>query len=112
MADEVRPALSLEYVRVSVAAADEDGVAVDPTGDTVSMAFVTEGEHVNGSTTFLAGTWETDDSDITNPIYYARVLVGPSGSYVPVAGTAVDVYVKVSDNPEVPVRKSGTVQFV
>lgn len=110
---EDRPALSLEYVRVSASAIDEDGAAVDPTVDSVALAFVTEGATVTGSTTFISGTWETDLADPANPIYYARVLVGPlpDGDYVPTAGTSIDVYARISDNPETPVRKAGTVRF-
>jgi hypothetical protein len=107
---DIRPAQSLEFVRVAVGAS-EAGVSVDPTGDAVSLAFITEGSSVDGSTAFTAATWETDASDPDNPVFYARVLVGPSGSYVPVANTAVDIYVRVSDNPEIPIRKSGTLRF-
>lgn len=110
---EDRPALSLEYVRVSASAIDEDGAAVDPTVDSVALAFVTEGTAVTGSTTFISGTWETNDADVDNPIYYARVLVGPlpDGDYVPVAGTSIDVYIRVTDNPEAVVRHAGTMRF-
>ena len=108
---EERPAQSKEYVRVRTSAVDENGATVNPTVDSVSLAFIAEGEAIVGSSTYVAGTWETDASDASNPIYYARVLAGPGAAYVPTAGTSVDVYIKVTDNPEVPVVKTGTVRF-
>lgn len=96
-------ALSLEYVRVAVSA-EEDGVAVDPTGDTVQMAFPAQGvAPVAGD--WKAATWETDAT--TEPdTRYARCLVGPGGTVTLAAGF-YDVYVKVTDAPEVPILKAG-----
>jgi hypothetical protein len=108
---EDRPAQSKEYVRVSVLAVNENGAAVNPTVDSVALAFIAEGDPVVASSTFIAGTWETDVSDAASPIYYGRVLAGPGAAYIPVAGTNVDVYIKVSDNPEVPIVKAGTMRF-
>lgn len=106
-----RPAQSTEYIRVLTAAVDEDGATVDPTVDPVALAFISEGEAITASSTFVAGTWETDVADPTTPLYYARVLAGPAGAYVPVAGTSIDVYIKVTDSPEVPIRHVGTWRF-
>ncbi len=110
MADLTRPAQSLEFIKIPIGFT-ESGSALDPTTDQVAMAFVTEGAGVTGSTTFINGDWETDSSDTANPIYYARTLVGPGGDYVPSADTAIDVYVRISDSPEVPVKKAVTVRF-
>lgn len=110
---EIRPAISLEYIRVATSATDEDGATVDPTADGVALAFVTEGDPVDVDTDFITGDWETDVSTPTAPIYYARVLAGPApdSDYVPVADTSIDIYAKVTDNPEIPIRKAGTVRF-
>jgi hypothetical protein len=106
----VRSILSLEYVRASVAATEE-GVAVDPTGDPLSFAFIPQGDLPTALTTFTAGSWEVDDSDVSNPVYYARILVGPGGT-VTLAMGEHDIYLKVVDNPEVPVRWVDTIRIV
>jgi hypothetical protein len=90
-------ALSKEYVRVPVAAA-ENGIAVNPTTDTVQMAFPT---HNAAITTWYSATWESAGST-----YYARTIVGPGGSVALTAGR-YDVWVKVTDSPEIPARKAG-----
>jgi hypothetical protein len=112
MAVETRPAISLEYLRCFIGTTDEDGTEVDPTGDMVAMAFVPEGDPVTPLTTFITASWETDDSNPAVAIHFARLLVGPTpGLYVPVANTTMDVYVRVTDNPEAPVIKSGPIRF-
>lgn len=95
-------AASLEFVRVKVAAR-ESGVDVDPTLDTVSMAFISTGS-APGTADWKAASWETDAS--TDPdTYYARCLVGTGGSAVLAADTYA-VWVKITDNPEVPQLKA------
>lgn len=97
--------LSTEYVRVPIAATSS-GATVDPTGDTVQMAFPVHGvDPVNAD--WKAASWETD-ATITPHAYYARCLVGPS-QVVLAAGT-YDVWVKVTDNPEIPARLAGQLQ--
>lgn len=91
--------LSKEYIRVAVSA-KESGTAVDPTSDTVTMAFVTTDEPVSGD--FKTASWETD-----NGKYYARCLVGPGGT-ITLSDGLYSVWVKVTDSPEVPVLKAGT----
>jgi hypothetical protein len=108
----VRSAESLEYVRVAVAATGDNGVTVDPTGDTVALALLDRFTYPSGTTTWLPAAWQTDTSDPANTIYYAALLVGPSGDYVPTSGARVSVWVKVSDNPEAPVTRGGDIQFV
>jgi len=75
---------------------------VDPTSDTVQMAFV-NGEPTSGD--WKTATWEADSS--TNPTtYYARCLVGPGGT-VTLSDGDYQVWVKITDSPEVPVLKAG-----
>jgi hypothetical protein len=101
-------ALSLEYVRVPVSAT-LSGVATNPTTDTVQMAFPATGvDPVAGD--WKAATWEPDTS-VTPNVYYARCLVGPGGT-VTLAVGRWDVWLKVSDNPEIPARKAGLLQIV
>ncbi len=92
-------AISLEYVRVLVSASI-DGATVDPTNDAVRFAFKTGGQQPS-SGDFLAGSWE-----VIGGVPYARILVGPGGT-IQLAAGRYDVYLKITDNPEVPVRLAG-----
>jgi hypothetical protein len=92
-------ALSKEWVKVPVQVT-ESGVGRDPTGDTVQMAFVAHGVNP-GSSDWKAAAWETADG-----IYLARCLVGPAAVVLAVGTYAV--WVKVTDNPEVPVLRVGS----
>jgi len=95
--------LSLEYVRVAVSAT-ANGSVVNVSADIVTMAFpVTGVAPVIGD--WKSSSWETDATH-TPATYYARCLVGPAGTVVLTAGT-YDVWVKVTDNPEIPARKAG-----
>lgn len=89
-----------EYVRVPLAASIP-GQAVDPTGDSVYLAFQSTDTPV--SATWNAGTWEGPFGGV----YYVRVLVG-SGGVALSAGTYY-VWVKVVDNPETIYRSCGQV---
>lgn len=96
--------LSREYVKVAVSAT-EAGSAVDPTNDTVQMAFPVLGtDPISGD--WKAATWET-----VGTTYYARCLVGPGGTVTLAAGS-YNVWVKVTDNPEAPVRRAGVLKVV
>jgi hypothetical protein len=97
-------ALSLEYVRVPVAA-KQSGLVVDPSADVVKLAFTAAGvDPVSGD--YKTSSWETD-ATTTPSTYYARCLVGPAGTVTLAAGT-YQVWVKVTDSPEIPVKRSGT----
>ena len=85
--------------------AKQSGAAVNPTADTVTMAFTAAGvDPVPGD--YKTSTWETD-ATTTPSTYYARCLVGPAGTVALAAGT-YEVWVKITDSPEVPVKRSGT----
>jgi hypothetical protein len=51
------------------------------------------------------GAWDTNTTNIIYP-YFAKCLVGPSGTINLGLGTYV-IYVKITDNPEVPVLIGG-----
>lgn len=98
---------SIEYVRVPVSIR-ENGVWLNPTADTVELAFPVEGTApVSGD--WHAATWETDTTT-TPDSYFARALLG-TGNFVLTAGIR-DVWVRVTDNPELPVRRAGNVEIV
>jgi hypothetical protein len=91
-------ALSTEYVKVPVTAV-VNGVVIDPSSDTVQLAFPLRGvAPVSGD--WKAGSWET-----LAGVHYARCLVGPSGTITLATGTFYDAWLKVFDSPETVVRK-------
>lgn len=94
--------LSVQYVRAPVAA-ELNGAVYNPTSDTVQFAFMAVGA-TPASGDWHAGSWET----VTGPPaqYIARCLVGGTAGVVLTAGTYV-VWLKVTDNPEVPVAQVG-----
>ena len=102
--------LSIEFVHVSVTATS-GGVDIDPTGDAVSLAFVPQGT-TPAPTDFKVGSWIQDPSTVPTT-HFARALVGPSAPAVVALTPALyDVYVKVTDNPEIPVHKSGPLRVI
>lgn len=102
-----RPALSLEDVLVPIAV-KKSGIVTDPTADAVAMAFVPEGTTPGGGD-WNPGDWETDASGF-EPVYYARCLVGPTGTINLVAGVW-DCYTRVTDTPEAPVFSVGQMRL-
>jgi hypothetical protein len=99
------PAVSLEYVRVGVAAT-AGGAQVNPTNDVVQMAFVSP------TATPSTGDWKTAswDSGNTNGVYTALCLVGPGGTVQLPVGK-YQVWVKITDSPEIPARPAGLLQI-
>jgi len=91
---------SSEYVRVRVEA-EKAGVDFNPTADAVVFAFPVVGADPD---TWYAATWETEAG--TPPRYHAMCLVGTTA--ILTEGT-YDVYVKVTDDPEIPVKRVGQV---
>ena len=89
--------LSTEFVQIAVAAT-VNGAPVNPTGDTVQMAFTKDGA-IPGSGDWHGASWET--AGIT---YYAQCLVGPVNGGVVLTPGTYSIWLKVVDNPEVPVR--------
>lgn len=95
--------LSLEYVKIPVAAI-KLGSPVDPTGDVIAMAFPVSGVEP------VAGDWKTGSWEISTyngvTTYLARCLVGPGGAIALAIGT-YDIWIKITDNPEIPVIHAG-----
>lgn len=99
----VLSSLSLEYVRAHVRAR-LDGAVVDPTADVVAFAFLIDADAEPGALDWVAGSWETDQSK-----YYARCLVGPG--FKVLADGDWYVWLKITDTPEIPVRRIGKVSI-
>lgn len=99
LADLQITAASKQYVRVPV----RDLTGADPTVDAVAMAFPEPGTE---PTTFYTGSWVT-----IRGAYNALCLVGTGGAVALTPGF-YDVYVKITDNPEVPVLRSGLMEVI
>lgn len=103
MSDEhVIYSTSKEYVPVPVTFRSE-GVFVDPTDDVVEMAFVPFDVAEPSSSDWNTASWETAAG-----VYLARCLVGPAGAVQLDAGR-YRIFIRVSDNPEIPVKVSPTI---
>lgn len=102
-------AASLEPVMAGVSG-ERDGVAVNPTSDAVTMAFLDEPpeEASPGVSDWKTAAWETNAT--TDPDEYeAFCMVGPGGAATLAAGTWY-VWVKVVDSPDIPVKYSGIIK--
>lgn len=98
--------LTDEFIRVLVEAR-EGSVAVNPTALPVSFAFKTSGTPVD-PTDFTAGTWETDGA-----AYFARIRVGGvgTGATKELAVGRYQVWLKIADATEQPIRPVGTLEM-
>lgn len=92
MANLLVSALSLEKIDVAIAA------TTNPTGDTVQMAVAL---NYTNPTTWVPASWVT-----VTGVYYATVLIGPGSAIGALPVGQYQVWVKVTDNPEIPVLKS------
>jgi len=101
-------ALDLQYVRVEIIVRDS-GVVPNLSTDTVRMAFpLRDAAPVSGD--WKAATWEVDAT--TSPSrYYARCLVGPSGTVALAAGFVYDKWAEITHTPElVKIKARGTLE--
>lgn len=99
--------LSTEYVLIPLAVT-KAGVPYNPTSDTVQFAFMPNSVQQPVVSDWVNGVWETVATNFIYP-YNAKCLVGPSGSTVLTQGTYV-IYLKITDNPEVPVLVGGQLE--
>lgn len=98
-------ALSTEYVEVPVRATS-GGLPYNPTADAVQMAFIAGWtEPQNSDWQPASWAWTTP---VTGTWYAAQCLVGPQNGGFDLAIGTYNVWVKITDNPAVPVRNTGT----
>jgi len=88
---------SKQFITVPV---EEEITGGDPTGDIVTMAFPAVAAE---PTNYVSGSWVT-----VSGIHYAQALIGPGATQLAVG--FYDIYVKITDNPEVPVIKAGLLE--
>ena len=70
-----------------------------------SSSFIIAPSIVPQVSDWQSGSWDTDSTNILYP-YSAKCLVGPAGTITLGIGTYI-IYVKVTDNPEIPVLITG-----
>jgi hypothetical protein len=98
--------LSTVYVQIPVTAQGTAG-AWNPTGDTVQFAFTPVTYPVTSPTSWAAGTWAT----FPGPAYRALCLVGPGAGGTALSIGTWQVWLKISDSPEVPVLQPSLLQI-
>ena len=102
--------LSAEFIKTRVQATVAGVNPYNPTADVVQYACVTrEAEPAGGD--WFNGRWETENVVTPNgtaTIYRALGLIGAGGKVL--ARGSYDVYVKIFDNPETPVRFVGVLE--
>ena len=100
--------LSLQYYFVPVSVT-KLGLAYNPTGDAVAFAFMPTATQVPQVSDWVSGSWDTNQASVLFP-YSAKCLVGPGGTITLGIATYV-AYLKVTDNPEIPVEIVGQLQI-
>lgn len=97
-----------EYVFFPVKATDQAGTAIDISADAVHVAFTDPGTE---PTAWQAAAWEAGGP--VDGFYRAYVLVGGAGSGadVELADGIWQAWLRVTDNPERPVRPVGQVKI-
>jgi len=89
--------LSTNQIQVLITIASPAGY--DPTSDAVQFAFTLESYPETSPSVWYTGSWAV----FPGPAYWAQCLVGPANSGVSLAQGLYQVWVKITDNPEVPV---------
>lgn len=98
---ERRPAISLEYLEISITAA----LTLD--AQTVEFAFQLDGDQTSpAGADWHAATWIGDEGTTRT----ARLLVGPGGALVLEAGY-YNVWYRVDATPEIPARVAGRLEL-
>lgn len=99
------PVTSLIELPAKITSTTILGAAHDPTGDVVQMGFTADDS--TEPTTWYSASWA---GALGGNDYVATCLVGPGGTVQLPLGTYVQ-WVKVVDNPEIPVMICGMVQI-
>lgn len=109
MADYEISAASTEYISYPLINPTVNGLPYDPTADVVQFGFVTAAPNTGTSpSTWVTGSWSTVTPAGSAASYVARCLIGPANSGNVLAVGQWWVWIKVTDNPEVPAKPVGT----
>jgi hypothetical protein len=99
--------LSTVYFKSQVTATVNGVYPYNPTSDVVEAAFVAPGTNP-AAPDWRLGSWETKGTS-----YFARALVGPGpGAVIDLPAGTYRMWVRVTDNPEIPVLEAGNVRVV
>lgn len=101
MAGIVLSSLTTVYIQVPVTATI-DGQPYNPSGDTVQMAFTASGAN---PVSWNPASWTSGPGSGS---YLAQCLVGPANGALNLGAGSWTIWVMITDNPEVPVFKAGT----
>lgn len=107
MATILQSELSTEYIQIPVSAL-VGGQAINPTADQVQFAFKPIGVPPQ-LPDWVPGTWA--GTTAVNGFYYAQCLVGPDAATIELPVGTWAIWLKITDNPEVPVRSPGLLQI-
>lgn len=88
--------LSTDYVQVKITPVM---AGYDPTSDSVQFAFSPSTYPMTAPSVWYSGSWVT----LPGPAFWAQCLIGPASSVVTFTPGLYQVWVKVTDNPTVPV---------
>ena len=104
----IRSALDTRYLAYPVDYV-VGGTIQNPSADPVAFAFMPNPPSASpGVSDWHTGSWITT----TSGIYAAQILLGPAnGGYVLPVGT-YNVWIRITDNPEVPVEQIDLLQIV
>ena len=92
--------LSTQYLQVLVTTQAPAGY--NPTSDTVQMAFTPLTYPPTSPASWVSGSW----SAFPGPAYWAQALVGPANGGTALSLGTYQVWLKITDSPEVPVLQS------
>ena len=92
--------LSTQYLQVLVTVKSTSNY--NPTSDTVQMAFTPLTYPETSPTSWVTGSWST----FPGPAYWAEALVGPANGGTALSLGTYQVWLKITDSPEVPLLQS------
>lgn len=97
--------LSTVYIKSQITATVNGVYPYNPTVDVVQAAFVAPGTNP-GALDWKSASWETKGST-----YFARCLVGPGvGAALDLVAGTYRMWIKITDNPEIPVLEAGNLR--
>jgi hypothetical protein len=109
--DKVISSASRQYIIITLEGRDDNGV-LDPTSLPVAMAFLPQDIAPGVNTVWYPGTWTTVTQPNLNPIYEAKVLIGPGVDAIPLSLGSWDVWVRIIHPVESPVVRADTILIV
>jgi hypothetical protein len=101
--------LSTVYVQVPVEATVNGISDYNPTGDPVLLAFLPPGTNP-GVSDWKPGSWQSVAAT-SGTVFLAQCLIGPGTGGVTLTPGTYRIWVKVTDNPEIPVDDVGILQI-